>query len=90
MEQDKNPILNKPLSWYDESGHEYDNYSVSFVSEHLSISCTESVVNFTSSGIPFGIPFWDSEIGKLESQSACLLVGTEEHKMTMSAARCLP
>ena len=60
VEQDKNPILNKPLSWYDESGHENDNYSLSFVSEHLSISCTESVVNFTSSGIPFG---WDSVLG---------------------------
>ena len=56
---------------------------VSFVSGHISISLTESVVNSTELyyyGIPFGIPFGDFEIGKLESQSACLLVGTEEHK----------
>ena len=36
-------------------------------------------------GIMFGIPFWDSEVGKLESQERVLAGGNEAQKMTMRA-----
>ena len=50
---------------------------MSFVSGHISVSCTESVVNCTRNGIPFGIPFWDTEFGKLESQKGVLAGGSK-------------